>query len=485
MRNHSMWKGIGGMVLSALLLALCISGTASANNLRVSENLTPLDEYVAAPDDNYRYELRYSKQEKGFSEHVLYMASQRWLTEELVDRTLWEHWLVIVVPDEPQCSTALLTIGSGKNGGDMPQGADDTLRRSAKATNTVTAKLFQVPNQPLYFTDDGERRTEDAIISHNWDKYLRSGDPIWLTRLPMTKSVVRAMDTIQDFCAGKAGGEHKVDQFVVTGASKRGWTTWTTAAVDKRVVACIPVVIDLLNVVPSFIHHYEVYGFWAPAVDDYVNSRIFDWIGSPEFDALLKNIDPYSFRERLTIPKLVMNGAADQFFLNDSWQFYWDDLKGPKYLRYAPNAGHGMDNADAAGTIIAFYQHIIEGKSLPEYAWSFPDDQSIRVTANTAPKTVKLWQATNPEKWDFMLQEGAPVWTETVLEADADGAWLGRVDSPEKGFTAFLVELTFPGLHDDVLVLTSPTRVTPNTPQHHLEMPTDFSAGFLHRDPAP
>lgn len=462
-------------------LVLILSATASASNMRVSENLTPLDKYVAAADDNYSYELKYSRQAKGFSEHVLYMTSQRWLTEELVDRTLWEHWLVIVIPDKLDHRTAMMTIGSGRNGSDMPKGADATLRRTSKATNTVTAKLFQVPNQPLYFTDDGQRRSEDSIISHNWDKFMRTGDPVWITRLPMTKSVVRAMDTVQEFCASKAGGEYRVDNFVVTGASKRGWTTWTTAAVDKRVIACIPVVIDLLNVVPSFIHHYEVYGFWAPQVQDYVDSRIFDWIGSPEFDALLKINDPYNYRHRLTMPKLLMNGAADQFFLNTSWQFYWDDLQGPKYLRYAPNAGHGMDNADAAGTAIAFYQHILEDKALPEYSWSFPDDQSIRVTANTKPEVVKLWQATNPEVWNFRWGEGGPEWTATVLEADEDGSWTGRVKNPEEGFTAFLVELTFPGLHDDVLVLTSPARVTPNNPQHRLEMPTDFSEGFLHK----
>lgn len=34
---------------------------------------------------------------------------------------------------------------------------------------------------------------------------------------------------------------------MVAGASKRGWTTWTTAAVDKRVFAAIPIVMDLLN----------------------------------------------------------------------------------------------------------------------------------------------------------------------------------------------------------------------------------------------
>jgi PhoPQ-activated pathogenicity-related protein len=46
----------------------------------------------------------------------------------------------------------------------------------------------------------------------------------------------------------------------VAGASKRGWTTWLTPAVDKRVRAIVPIVLDILNIVPNINHHWQAYG---------------------------------------------------------------------------------------------------------------------------------------------------------------------------------------------------------------------------------
>ena len=69
--------------------------------------------------------------------------------------------------------------------------------------------------------------------------------PLLLLRMPMTKAVVRAMDAVTDY-AQKSFGVH-LEKFVVGGASKRGWTTWTTGVVDKRCAAIVPVVMDLLN----------------------------------------------------------------------------------------------------------------------------------------------------------------------------------------------------------------------------------------------
>ena len=52
------------------------------------------------------------------------------------------------------------------------------------------------------------------------------------------------MDAVTEFAGQK---NYKVEKFMVAGASKRGWTTWTTAAVDKRVFAAVPIVMVSLN----------------------------------------------------------------------------------------------------------------------------------------------------------------------------------------------------------------------------------------------
>ena len=73
----------------------------------------------------------------------------------------------------------------------------------------------------------------------------------------MTRAVVRSMDLAQEIVAQN---NKKLNDFVVSGASKRGWTAWTTAAVDNRVVGVVPMVIDMLNLVPSFENHFRSYG---------------------------------------------------------------------------------------------------------------------------------------------------------------------------------------------------------------------------------
>jgi len=101
----------------------------------------------------------------------------------------------------------------------------------------------------------------------------------------MTKAAVRAMDAVTAFLANLPGGGMKVKNFIVAGASKRGWATWSVAAVDPRVAAIAPIVIDTLNVPQVFEHTYQAYGFWPPAVQDYVDMGMMNRSGTPQMDA--------------------------------------------------------------------------------------------------------------------------------------------------------------------------------------------------------
>src|SRR5207248_3637903 len=142
-------------------------------------------------------------------------------------------------------------------------------------------------------------------------------------------------------------------------------------------------------------HHYRAYGRWSTAVKDYEDMGIMNWSGTPQYRALMKIEEPYSYRDRLTLPKMIINSAGDQYFLPDSSQFYFDDLKGEKHLRYVPNTDHSLRNSDAREGLIAFYDAVVRNESRPMLSWTFEKDGSIRVTTATSAVDVTLWQAVN------------------------------------------------------------------------------------------
>jgi PhoPQ-activated pathogenicity-related protein len=270
------------------------------------------------------------------------------------------------------------------------------------------------------------------------------------------------MDTVSDLMASKEIGV-KVEKFVVSGGSKRGWTTWTTAAVDPRVVAIMPLSIDLLNLEKSFEHHYRSYGFYAPAVKDYVESGVVDWAGTPEYRKLLAIEEPYSYRDRLTMPKFMVQAAGDQYFLPDSSRFYFDDLKGEKYLRYIPNTDHGLRGTDARESTLAYYEAFLNGRPRPRFTWTFEKNGAIKVSSKDKPAAVKLWQASNPEHRDFRLMTIGPAYRSMDLEDRGGGTYLAEVAPPEKGWSAYFVELTYPSGGKYPFKFTTAVRVVPDT----------------------
>ncbi len=476
-----------------------VEGTSPVVPLTIdTATSSALTDYVNAPDPSYHYSLANTIVDPNgqFTAYMLDMTSQTWRTSADVNLTTWHHWLQVVVPTGTIGTTALLYITGGANTDPVPTSfADPSVVSLAVQSHTVTAELFDVPSEPLTFTGDPNNpREEDAILAYTFDQFMKNigqpGNDTWPALLPMVKSAVRAMDTVQSFVPTVANNSPIAD-FVVTGYSKRGWTTWLTAAVDDRVKAIIPGAFDALNLTAQMVHHYEVYGFFSPAVQDYIDLNIFQRLTTSEGEQLDQIIDPYRYLNngRFTIPKLLIDSAGDPFFVSDSAQFYFHDLPGTQnYIRYLPNTNHSLDSR-ADDSTASFYDAILNNRPLPQFSWTVEPDGSIRVQTVDTPTQVLLWQITNPDARDFRKDFISPslVWTSSPLTDQGGGVYIGSTPMPASGATAFMVELTFPsGIPGNPFVFTTEIHVNTALPLFAWPYPSGLAvAGDQSPQPAP
>jgi PhoPQ-activated pathogenicity-related protein len=190
-----------------------------------------LMEYVKKPEPHFAWKLKQKIDSPLGVVYDIEMTSQTW---EGID---WTHQLEVYQPKDVAPNSAMLLFNTG--GKASPESMLLGLSL-AKQIGAPVAILFGIPNQPLL-----EGKKEDALIAETFVRYLDTKDADWPLLFPMVKSVMKAMDVLQDF--SKDEWKTPVKRFIVTGASKRGWTTWLTAAADPRVQAIAPMVIDTLN----------------------------------------------------------------------------------------------------------------------------------------------------------------------------------------------------------------------------------------------
>jgi len=445
--SHAFPRWMSGLTLLSLV-TLCLVVRVDGSTA------TALDDFVYANDPDTGYVVIGVDDKLFYKRYDLQLTSGSWRTEEEVDRVLWKHWVSIYVPDRIEASTALLIISGGSNDGVPVFGElDDAVGPASVLSGSIIVDVGQIPNQPITFAGEDDPRTEDSLIAHSWAKYLEEPtDETWPAQLPMTRAAVKAMDMVQDFMALVEPSD-PIDDFIVAGASKRGWTTWLAAAVENgplgegRVSAILPIVIDTLNLEASFTHHFNVYGFWAPAVGDYVDAEIMEYLGTPEGQSLFGLVDPYAYRARLTMPKVVLNSTGDQFFLPDSSKFYVDGLPGDTWLRYYPNTDHSLSQlSNPIAEILPLYAILLDkgSSAVPDHAWSVLEDGSLEMTTSVGGSSAKLWQATNPNARDFRFEEIGAAYTSSSVVDQGGGVFRGSVDAPETGWTAYFIELSFP-----------------------------------------
>ncbi len=354
---------------------------------------TELVDYVTKKDDSFSWKLTDTKKTDAGTVYELDLVSQTWHDIK------WEHKLqVYVLKDAKPQSTMVLW-----NTGGTPNLLSGVLGfQIAERVKAPVAFLFGVPKQPLF----GGKK-EDALIAETFVRYLDSKDGSWPLLFPMVKSVVRGMDALQEFA--KKEWDFEVKSFVITGASKRGWTTWLTAATgDKRVKAIAPIVIDTLNMPVQMKNQVAAFGKPSEMIKDYTERNLVPIPDTPEAKKLWLMIDPWVYREKVTVPKLIINGANDPYWPLDALNSYWDDLKGDKWLLYVPNAGHDLRERDkngkaelyqtrAVNTLSAFCYCQIFNKPMPTLSWKYDEEKAtgvpLSVTPNGTMKGMRFWTA--------------------------------------------------------------------------------------------
>ena len=251
----------------------------------------------------------------------------------------------------------------------------------------------------------------------------------------MVKSAVRAMDTVQAFA--KQEWQMDIEHFIVTGASKRGWTTWLTAATDPRVNALAPMVINMLNMPAHNKLQLESFGSYSEQIQDYTDRGLQEALSTKKGDALRQIVDPYVYRKQLLQPKLIILGTNDAYWPVDSLNLYWNELQGDKYILYVPNNGHGItDFPRVVSAVAALQRSLTGGKPMPKLTWHLDDKGEkarFELTSDIAPSAVRQWTAVSDTR-DFRKAE----WTSTPVHAkENDGhSFQAEMAKPSKGFNA-------------------------------------------------
>lgn len=404
-----------------------------------------LEDYVAKPDTNFSWTVATNREVEGLSVTHLKLVSQQWRESK------WSHTMQVVRPAKarnPQIGFLFIT-GDGDGRKEI-----DLLKTLAERAGAVAAVVTRVPNQPLY-----EGRKEDALIAYTFDQYIKTGDETWPLLFPMVKSAVRAMDAMQELA--QKSSKQKIEGFVVSGASKRGWTTWLTGAVDRRVKAIAPMVIDMLNMKAQANWAEKAYGKQSEQIRDYTDLNLIARMDDPPMKKLRTWVDPYAYRERYTMPKLILIGTNDPYWVVDSLRHYWSDLPGPKLLYQTPNAGHNLGGGkEAIQTLAAFFEMIADGKELPKMSWEFHNkaDPEVDLMVSQPAKGVRLWTADSTDR-DFRDEK----WSSEQIQARGGNRGANAaIKTPESGYRAYMAEviLASPSGHD--YKLSTEARVTPD-----------------------
>ncbi|KAK9406984.1 hypothetical protein NXF25_005758 [Crotalus adamanteus] len=360
-----------------------------------------LEDYVNLPDLHYSYTLVSKEEHHDSTVYTINMTSVKWLNDSEVDKTIWWHMVTIAVPkvykNAQMKKSCFLLLAGGRN-----DDSEEPAEYSADQIRTLAKHPFGMKNI-----------TENSLFAYVLWRFIN--DPTssldWAIQFPMVKATVRAMDTVTDFLLKQTCEDIQITEFMLLGSSKCGWIAWLTAAIDKRVVSFVSVVMDVLNFVEIFLkelliflkefHNYKVKRLrilnqslmvsdinWVTSANGnenwvtveegfalapfyYIN--ITQQIDHPRFELIASNIDPLKYNEHyVNKAKYLIVASGDEMGQPDNSYYYFNQLTGKKYLRIIPNMNHALAfYGDSIGIPIAtFYLITMQNQQHPQVHWN-------------------------------------------------------------------------------------------------------------------
>lgn len=404
-------------------------------------------------------------------------------TLDVIKPNIWKHEIDIFIPNEKLTTdTAALYVTGGYINSTLSRKNTPEKLISQLIQHNIVIVLKDVPNQYLAIND--KKFKEDEIIAFTWNRFIHNPKlSYYPLHIPMAIAAQQAMTVAQNILQQR---HISINHFVVFGTSKRGWATWLTGLFDSRVIAIIPIVVDVLNLKKQIPHIYRVYAqHWPIALNDYTLQHITEYTNPDNilysnYLKLLQLDDPFTYfndapyqKNLSKISKYIVNASGDDFFPPDSSQYYYQTIPANKnkLLLYLPNSGHFIEYSQSitqlASSLSAFYKRIIFHRVLPIITWKKNHTGKLLIRYSEKPSKIILWLAKNPIARDFRYT-CAIYYQSTSVKLGAHASTL-NIPVPKKGWNAAFVEFVFP----DGLLASTPIFISPEIyPKKNQTMPS-------------
>ncbi|WP_299999707.1 PhoPQ-activated protein PqaA family protein [uncultured Cedecea sp.] len=399
------------------------------------------------------------------------LNSQSWTLQGTVSPESWLHEVDIYIPDAALDKNALVVINNGSNNDGHGNSVaptnftQDMLRQIATTSKTIVISVSNVPNQALIYQGAAEPLAEDNSVAWSWKLFINDMKKYQNASLhiPMAAAVSQTLRLAKIELASQ-----NITQFIVTGASKRGWAAWLTALSDPDVVAIVPFAIDLLSTQKSIKHMYHSYGKnWPVAFYPYYQQEIDKHIDTDAFSSLMEIEDPLTYlssdmHDRLNIEKYIINASGDDFYVPDNSHFYYDKLPGPKSLRVVKNSTHNGILSVTVPSLVTFINRYQKQKKLPEISETVVSDdkrnKKLKVHFSEQPTQILQWTAHNPVARDFRFACDIKYYSKPVTLPADNKEVIIPLTKPGNGWQATYLEATF----NDGYVATSQVYILPD-----------------------